>query len=85
MDSSTLYVISSRSLRSAQSRKRVPSLASPSLGHYAALSFIVRGRGQRTKFRIAYLRSRSQPFDPFDKLRTGRLRRAEARPVDSTG
>jgi len=30
------------------------------------------------------------PFDPFDKLRagklrTGRLRRAEARPVDSTG
>ena len=27
-------------------RNRVPSLASPSLGHYAALSFIVRGRGE---------------------------------------
>ena len=41
-----IWVIYSRSLRSAQSRKRVPSLASPSLGHYAELSFIVRGIGQ---------------------------------------
>ena len=40
-----IWVISSRSLRSAQARKRVPGLASPSLGHYATLSFIVRGRG----------------------------------------
>ena len=26
--------------------------ASPSLGHYAALSFVVIGRGQRTDFRF---------------------------------
>jgi len=47
-----IWVISSRSLRSAQARtangicdKRVPSLASPSLGHYATLSLVVIGRG----------------------------------------
>jgi hypothetical protein len=43
--------MSSRSLRSAQARtasgiydKRVPSLASPSSGHYASLSFVVIGK-----------------------------------------
>ena len=41
-----IWVISSRSLRSAQARKRVPSLASPSLGHYATLSLVVIGRGE---------------------------------------
>jgi hypothetical protein len=51
--SKAIWVISSRSLRSAQARtangicdKRVPSLASPSLGHYATLSLVVIGRGE---------------------------------------
>jgi hypothetical protein len=39
-----LRVMSSRSLRSAQARKRVPSLPSASLGQDATLSFVVRGR-----------------------------------------
>jgi hypothetical protein len=42
-----LRVMSSRSLRSAQARKRVPSLAAPSLGQDATLSFVVTDRGQK--------------------------------------
>jgi hypothetical protein len=42
-----LRVMSSRSLRSAQARKRVPSLAAPSLGQDASLSFVVRGKKQK--------------------------------------
>jgi hypothetical protein len=41
--------MSSRSLRSAQARKRVPSLASPPLGQDASLSFVVIGGGQKTE------------------------------------
>jgi hypothetical protein len=51
LSSLELRVMSSRSLRSAQARKRVPSLATPSLGQDATLSLIVRGREQERLIR----------------------------------
>ena len=64
-------------------RNRVPSLASPSLGHYAALSFIVRGRGEiilDCGFRIANLKARSQETGGKDKKLISQISRLLATP-----
>jgi hypothetical protein len=54
------FPVSSRSLRSAQSRKRVPSLPSASLGQKASQSFVVNRR-----FDLSLCCARPYPLIPI--------------------